>query len=274
VVASGGDGKDTPRTSGLGAGLKRLAKTAKDSSLTQKAADAAASAGRVVSDAVHDVERRKTIIDAATPTLHGALDGAKLRNKKGKVKVWRVARAATRPRKTLTRAGQGAAGASASQVRAAVENAAAGDRRMYSDGQIVAEWSLSDAAEQWARGVTRFENAADGREARDAAELLCIGLASCLTEAPVISDDELAVDAAGNVLAIVLGEQDPSLWDDDERRMLRVALAVARRTGTQPEALGGNGELDLLFDDAPARMRAALAVSTTGWPCDLARWFG
>jgi hypothetical protein len=107
---------------------------------------------------------------------------------------------------------------------------------------------------------------------RESALLLCEGLKHCLIGTPPIDDDEI-VDTTGNVLTAALHGAPADEWDEDLSRALRLALAVARRFGIQSEELGGNGELDLLFDDISNRMRMAMSLAPNRWSCDMSVWF-
>jgi hypothetical protein len=75
------------------------------------------------------------------------------------------------------------------------------------------------------------------------------------------------------VLVAALRATSSSGLDPDLCAVLRLSLAVARRFGVQPEELGGNGELDPLFEDIDSRMKYAMALAPTRWSCNMAVWF-
>lgn len=263
---------------GLGA-ARRLTDSARQSGAAQRLSSGAASAGRTIANVATDQEIRATAVASAAPTFNAALDGAGLRNKKGKVKVWRIARAATHPRKSVTRATTGAANAAAGQVadsaRASLDRIS---RVAPTDQEIIAEWRLltaEDDLRMWQQGQSRFAAAeiSDAAEMRASAFLLCEGLKHCLVGTPPFENDDTVVETIGNVLASALLGASSGEWDEELARPLRLGLAVARRFGVQPEELGGNGELDNLFEPADNRMRMAMALSPNRWSCDMSLWF-
>ena len=265
------------------ASMRRLADAATHSAVAHKVADAATSAGHTIADTAKDPVQMKRVMGAVAPTFDAALDGAGVRNKKGKVKIWRVARAATRPRKSVTRMGAAVLSTTGGQLDSALARRAAGAPTGVSDRDILNQWTLDDAGvalSRWREGMARFdqldETAADGEadveRLRDVARLLCVGLKHCLLGEPTLDDDQV-VETTGDVLALVLEPSDAEDWTSEDQQMLRLALGVARRWGVQPEALEGNGELDHHFQDPYHRMRMAMAVATGPWSCDLAAWF-
>lgn len=281
-AASAEEGSASPASKGL-AGLKRLAGSARSSAVAHHAVIKANAAGRAAMATATDADKRRALIRTAAPTIEGALDGAKLRNRKGKITIWRVARATTRPRKTVTGASQGIVGATGSQLKAYAEStptAAGGTtvKPFRTIAEIAREWAFDDrdqALARWRLGVARFAetDGEDINEAREIAVLLSDGIKYCTNRESILPDDDLIVQTTGNVLAAILSAREPSMWDEQERRILRLALAVSLVVGIQPEELGGNGELEVLFNDVTSRMRMAMAVSRVGWSCDLAAWF-
>lgn len=263
---------------GLGA-AKRLADNAKQTAAAQRASGAAALVGQAVADVAKDPAKRAAVIAGAAPIVDAALDGAGVRNKKGKVKVWRLARAAARPRKTVARVTSGVASTSAGRILdAARESHARHTVVPPTIESIAAEWEDDDLGadlERWRQGVDKFAeaDAHDPSAMRECALLMCAGLKHCLTGPPPIDDDDQIVETAGDVLVAGLRATSGFGLDADLSAALRLALAIARRFGVQPEALGGNGELDLLFEDSDSRMKFAMALAPTPWSCDIAPWF-
>lgn len=273
-------GSGPGRGGGLGlAAARRLAESAKQSGMGHKVAESAATAGRSVRDAAKDPARRQAVVASAVPAFEAVLDGAAVRNKKGKVKIWRVARAAARPRKTVSRVGTGVVAATAGQVTAAGGGAAAAKHRVAPlDRDILAEWAVEDpdqALARWREGTTRFHSAEVDHtdDMRASARLMCELLAHCLVGDPILEDDDEIVETIGNTLTASFNGVGEEAWGDEDQRVVRLALAVARRFGIQPEELGGNGELDRLFDDPANRMRMAMSVAPHRWSCDLSVWF-
>ena len=258
------------------AAARRLADSAKQSAVGHKLTEGTSS----VIDAVTDPARRDAVIAGAAPAFHAALDGAGVRNKKGKVKFWRVARAATRPRKTIQRVGTGVMGAIGEQVvHSAATSTHAGHQRVPPlDEDIITEWSVGDpsvALERWRRGTALFDSADvdDIDEMRTSARMMCDALKLCLIGDPILDDDDQIVETVGNTLTAAFHAAHEYEWDDEDERIVRLALAVARRFGVQPEELGGNGELDVLFDDAYNRMRMAMSIAPDRWSTNLSTWF-
>lgn len=261
------------------AAARRLADSAKQSSVARKVADGASSLSRGVIDTAKDPARRQTAIRAAIPAFDAALEGAGVRNKDGKVKVWRLARAAARPRKTVSRAGRAAAAATAGQLKTGVGSVDRQHGRLAPrDAEIVAEWAFDDPGQdlaRWREGLTRFADAdvTDTAEMRTSAYLMCDVLKHCVIGDPILDDDDEIVETIGNVLAALLHGTAVDDWEQDDEKVVRLGLAVARRFGVQPEELGGNGELDALFYDSLDRMRMAMAIARSKWSCDMSAWF-
>lgn len=257
------------------ASVRKAASSVRDSGVVGRVAESASAAGHRVAEVARDPSLRQAVAQGANPSLTGALDGAGLRNKKGKVKVWRVARAAVRPRKTVTRAGQGAAAAGGAQIAAALAGRNV-ERVAPREEDIAAGWPPVDvelARARWQEGSAAFAAASDDDAAamRSAAHLLADPLRVSLLGDPLLDDDAM-VELAGNALAAIMCVPDAE-WADVDNAVVRLALALVRRYGVQPEDLGGNGELDLLFEDDHSRMRMAMAMAPTRWSCDLAPWF-
>jgi hypothetical protein len=273
AAASGRSG--SPRL----AAARRIADTARQSPIAQRVADGASAVGRGVVATAKDPARRQAAVRAAAPALDAALDATGVRNKDGKVKIWRLARAAARPRKTVSRAGRGVAVATAGVLRST--GAGSVDRQhgrlAPRDAEIVAEWVFDDPGQdltRWREGLARFAEAdrSDTAELRASAYLMCDVLKSCVIGDPIVEDDNQIIETVGNVLAALLhGAADD--WQEDDEKVVRLALAVARRFGVQPEELGGNGELDALFYDSLDRMRMAMSIAQSKWSCDLSAWF-
>lgn len=266
------------RAGGRGlSGARRLADTARQSSLAQSVAATASSATRNVVDTAKDSARRQAVVNAAAPAFDAALDGAGVRNKKGKIKIWRVARAAARPRKTITRVGKGVMSTTAAQV---VGQATHSNHQRVAPlvEDILAEWTFDDsglAVDRWREGTSRF-HAADLSEENEmfaGALMMCEVLKHCLSGDPILDDDDHVIETTGNTLTAVLHAADDESWGDEHEKIVRLALAVARRFGVQPESLGGNGELEQLFEHAQDRMRMAMSIAPSRWSCDLSVWF-
>jgi hypothetical protein len=271
----------TPRSEAGGMGaIRRLGDSARKSSLAQGLKGNASSVGRGVLDTARDPARRQAILAAAAPAMDAALDGAEVRNRHGEVKTWRVVRAATRPRRTLSGAGSGVmAAAAGGRLADASRRAAESDPGLLrpSDEDIASEWPMNDPREalpRWSEGKARLAAAdqSDIEALSASARLLCEALKHCLVGRPVLNDDDI-VDTAGMVLFAVVTVPDDRSWGGENERMARLALGVARRLGVQPEELGGNGELSPLFADSRNRMRMAMSVAPGPWSCDLSRWF-
>ena len=181
---------------------------------------------------------------------------------------------------TGARVGKGVATATGGQLIDRVDrDPHAGRQRVRPvDDEILTEWTLDDpqvALERWREGTGRYGLADidDIAEMRRCALLLCEGLKYCLFETPILEDDDDVIETVGNTLAAALASSKDRYWDETVARLIRLALAVARRFGVQPEELGGNGELDPLFADPYGRMRMAMSVAPGPWSCDLAVWF-
>ena len=89
----------------------------------------------------------------------------------------------------------------------------------------------------------------------------------------MLDDDDEIVETVGNTLTAAFHGADDHEWDDEDCKIVRLALGVARRFGIQPEELGGNGELDVLFEDSFNRMCMAMSIAPTRWSTDLSIWF-
>jgi len=263
---------------GLGA-AKRLADSTRNMPLAQRASDAAATVGHAVAEVAKDPAKRAAAVVNAAPTVNAALDGAGVRNKKGKIKVWRVARAAARPRKTVARVGSSVASTGVGQLLDAARSSHARSAAVSPTIESIAsEWDFDDVEgdlQRWSSGVAMFAdaNADDVATMRNSAILMSAGLKHCLVGDPAIEEDDRIVDTVGDVLVASLRATSPDGLDDEMSAVLRLALAVARRFGVQPEDIGGNGELDVLFQDASSRMIFAMALAPTKWSCDMGAWF-
>jgi hypothetical protein len=232
---------------------------------------------RKVTDAATDPARLRKAVVVARPALDAALDGARVRNKKGQVRLWRVARAAARPRRTMHDVGRGVTAASASQIVEAAAREPRADVLGPTDQDIISEWTLGDpevALLRWREGCAVFDAAGeDPKELRASALLMCELLKHCLIGKPIVDDDDAIIDTAGDTLVGALNGASEGDWNDEDQRIVRLALAVARRFGVQSEELGGNGELGPIFEDIHDRMRMAMSVAPSKWSCDLSTWF-
>jgi hypothetical protein len=227
-------------------------------------------------------ERAAFILERTAPVAAAAADGAGLRNKRGKVKVWRVLRVATRPRKYVSRAvesgGRAAHGAALDGARAAVETRRTAPQVRPTDRDILAEWADVDpstAVDALDEGLALFgvTDPDDRSGLRTCAALIGCGLSQCLVGPPLVPDDDVIVRAAGTVLTASLLGSGRETWTDADERHVRLALAIARRFGVQADELGGTDELGELFEDPHDRMIMAMAVAPDGWSCDLRTWF-
>lgn len=272
-----------PRAGGGGfrARAQALTTAARQTTAGKAATQGAQAATTAAKKVAADAQSRDAAFRLARTSWTSALDGAGVRNRHGKIKGWRVARAALRPRKTVTRVGRGVAGMGLADVKALASTATgAATRPDPSEAAIVTEWPLDDVAGARARWHTAMAAAAQLEdatpvEAEVALDLsYAIGglLAFCVVGDPPITDEE-AVDSVGTLLSVLLSAGDPATWAATDGPPLRVAAAVMRRYGVQPAALGGNGDLDALFEDPLARQRLGAALSTDGWGSDPVRWF-
>ena len=274
--------KDSNAAKAASEQARALSVAALDSAAAKKAGQGAQAASAAAKRVAADAQARDAALRLARTSWSSALDGAGVRDRRGKVKTWRVARAALRPRKTVTRVGSGIAGMGMNDVKALASAAAgAANRPEPSDASIVTEWAIDDlggAITRWRVSMDFVGSLDDGAEvsseaALDAAYGIGGLLAFCVVGDPPITDDQ-AVESVASLLAILLSVDDPVAWAATDGPALRVAAAVMRRFGVQPGALGGNGDLDDLFDDPLARLRLGAALSIDGWRTDPARWFG
>jgi hypothetical protein len=274
-----------PSASGAGSSLRSKAqamtRAAKESTAAKSAGRGAQSASSVAKRVAVDAQTRDAAVRLASSSWSSVLDGAGVRNRQGRVKPWRVARAALRPRKTIARVGSGVAGMGLDDVKSLAGAAAgAANRPDPSDASIVLEWAIDDvhgAAARWRAAMDFVGQLEDGDEvsseaALDAAYGIGGMLAFCIVGDPPITDEE-AVESTGRLLAILLSIDEASTWAAADGPPLRVAAATMRRFGVQPTALGGNGDLDDLFESPIARLRLAAALSLDGWSSDPVRWF-
>lgn len=152
--------------------------------------------------------------------------------------------------------------------------------------QILSEWTLGSPAEdlaRWREGMARYDAAPveNQAEMRASAELMCAALTHYLQGGNILAGSP---DIAGeltqtiwNVLVASLIGNDQTTWDAEAERHVRLALAATRHAGLQPEALGGQGTFDKMFDDRGNQMlmQAALwDLSRSGpKPFTLSGWF-
>jgi Protein of unknown function (DUF2510) len=152
--------------------------------------------------------------------------------------------------------------------------------------QILGEWATGTPAAdlaRWREGMARYDAAAveNRAEMRASAELMCSALTHYLWGDNLLT---ASADSAGeltqtiwNVLVASLLGNDKTTWDAEVERHVRLALAAARHAGLQPEAMGGRGTFDKIFDDRGNQMlmQAALwNVSRSGpKPFTLHDWF-
>jgi hypothetical protein len=136
-------------------------------------------------------------------------------------------------------------------------------------GRILAEWTIgqptADMA-RWREGMARYDAAPleNRPEMRASAELMCAGLTHYLRGDDFISDGrgnsgEL-LQTIWNVLVASLAGNDQTTWDGEVERHMRLALAAARKASLQPEALGGRGTFDQIFDDRGNQMLMMAAL--------------
>ena len=270
-----------PAAGSLRSRTQALTKAARGSAAGKAASQGAQAATSVAKKVTSDAQAREAALRLARTSWSSVLDGANVRDRNGRVKGWRVARAALRPRKTVTRVGRGVAGMGLADVKAlATAAAGASTRPEPSDAAIVTEWPIDDLAGarvRWKAAMDVVERLEDGTEvptevALDVSYAIGGMLAFCVVGDPPITDEEV-VGSIGDLLAILLSVDDPNAWVATDGPPLRVAAAVMRRFGVQPTSLGGNGDLDALLDDPVARLRLAAALSTDGWGSDPVRWF-
>jgi hypothetical protein len=152
--------------------------------------------------------------------------------------------------------------------------------------EILAEWDPgSPAADlaRWRVGMTRYDTAPieNRAEMRASAELMCAALTHYLQGNNVLAGSP---DMTGeltqtiwNVLVASLLGNDQTTWDAEVERHMRLALAATRHAGLQPEALGGRGTFDKIFDDRGNQtlMQAALWDLSRSGPKSftLRNWF-
>lgn len=153
--------------------------------------------------------------------------------------------------------------------------------------QILAEWKIGPPEadlSRWREGMARYDAApVENRpEMRASAELMCAALTHYLQGEDIFAESR---DSSGellqtiwNVLVASLIGNDETTWDAEVERHMRLALAVARNASLQPEALGGRGAFDQIFDDRGNQMLmlAALWEMHISGPksFSLGDWFG
>lgn len=264
------------------ASARRLADRAKGSEFGRSVTRAAATGAHRAKDTLSDPDKRRTFLVTAYPMIDAAVDSAGVRNKKGEVKAWRVARAAVRPGKTAAAMSQAAAREAANRaVASASASLAAGPRRQMAPtaDDIVAEWQPFDPDRDlpaWEEGRRRMELADldDQVEMRACAALLCQGLKYAMSDpADVERLGELLIDTVALVLTAAVRGNDATSWGPEDERHARLALAVSRRFGLQSQDLGGDGTLDALFDEKGERMLMMAALSSEPWDFNLREWF-
>jgi len=274
--------KPTAKARGLGA-VRRLAEKAQASELGRTVVERGQAGVQRATATAKDPEQRAAFLATAYPMAEAAADGAGVRNKHGKVKTWRVARAAIRPRKSVAGVSKAVASEAGNQVMRSGDSAA---RRRAAEGltptlaEILADWPRVEPAQDradWEEGLRRFEDAdvEDHVEMRTCAGLMCEGLKHAIIEPAVI--DGLAdrtVETVADVIIAALQGNNPSTWGLEDERHARLALVVARHLGVQSEDLGGDGELGVLLDDHGSRMLMMAALSPTPWNFNLSAWFG
>jgi Protein of unknown function (DUF2510) len=135
--------------------------------------------------------------------------------------------------------------------------------------QILGEWTTrSSAADlaRWQEGIARYDAASvDNRaEMRASADLMCSALTHYLRGDSILA---ASADAATeltqtiwNVLVASLLGNDKTTWDAEVERHMRLALAATRHAGLQPEAMGGRGTFDQIFDDRGNQMLMQAAL--------------
>jgi hypothetical protein len=118
-------------------------------------------------------------------------------------------------------------------------------------------------------------------EMRVSAELMCAALTHYLRGDGIIAGRESGgalVQTIWNVLVASLFGNDQSTWDAAVERHMRLALAAVRRAGLQPQALGGRGTFDKIFDDRGNQMLMLAALWQLSSPgpksFTLSDWFG
>jgi hypothetical protein len=101
-------------------------------------------------------------------------------------------------------------------------------------------------------------------EMRASAELMCAGLTHYLQGGDFISDggsnSGALLQTIWNVLVASLQGNDETTWDAEVEQHMRLALAAARKASLQPEALGGRGTFDQIFDDRGNQMLMMAAL--------------
>jgi hypothetical protein len=124
--------------------------------------------------------------------------------------------------------------------------------------QILAEWTVGAPGAdlpRWREGMARYDAArVENRpEMRASAELMCAALTHYLQGEDIFAESP---DSSGellqtiwNVLVASLLGNDQTTWDAEAERHMRLALAAARNASLQPEALGGRGTFNQIFDD-------------------------
>lgn len=136
-------------------------------------------------------------------------------------------------------------------------------------GQILAEWTIGPPAAdmaRWREGMARYDAAPleNRPEMRASAELMCAGLTHYLQGDDFISDagsnPGALLQTIWNVLVASLQGNDETTWDAEVEQHMRLALASARKASLQPEALGGRGTFDQIFDDRGNQMLMMAAL--------------
>ena len=281
--AGGGSTIKGVKARGFGA-LGRLAEKAQASDLGRAVVQAGQAGVQRVTVTAADPEKRAAFLATAYPMAEAAADGAGVRNKHGKVKTWRVARAAIRPHKAFTGASTAVAGETGRKIQQAGQDAAAQRRAAESlpptQAEVLAEWPRVEPSldlSDWLQGIRRFESADadDHDEMRCCAQLMGEGLKHALLQPSALEGfEERITETVADVIIAALQGNDQSTWGPEDERHVRLALLVARQEGIQSEDLGGNGELGILLDDHGSRMLMMAALSPTPWDFNLSAWFG
>lgn len=179
------------------AATRRLADRARDSAekarksgMARSVTQAASAGAQRVSAGAKDPEQRAAFLAAAYPMVDAAVDGAGVRNKKGEIKAWRVARAAVRPGKTFARVTEATAQAAGNKALEATIRGR-GEAVSPTDAEILAEWPPGDPQADlvaWREGLRMFESAdlTDHEALRGAAGLMGQGLKHTLTDPAAI----------------------------------------------------------------------------------------
>jgi hypothetical protein len=269
-------GAQQAKTKGFAA-ARRMADKARSSDVARSVSSAASAGAKRVGDTAKDPDQRAAFLATAYPMVDAAMDGAGVRNKKGEVKAWRVARAAVRPGKTVAAATQAAAKEGGRQ---AVEAAKGRTPTMSpTDAEVLAEWAAPEPGRDlvaWHEGLRRFEAGAldDTAEMRETARLMGEGLKHALIDPGALDGlTDRLVETVANLLTAAIQGNDQTTWGPADERHARLTLAVTRRFGLQSTDLGGDGTLEALFVEKGERMLMMAALSPTPWDFNLRSWF-